>query len=126
MRNAAQIHLARNSGGNATVAANVRAELGRAGLKQGALAEVLGLSEMAISRRLADATEFTAGEIVLIAEFFDVGPGDLFYTRRGGNSEHLDGFNARRTLEREADDGTPVTVGYQSRDAEIIPFPTAA
>ena len=86
MRNAAQIHLARSNGGNAIVAANVRAELGRAGLKQGALADVLGLSEMAVSRRLGDTTEFTAGEIVLLAEFFAVSPGDLFFTRTSGTT----------------------------------------
>lgn len=81
MRSIAQIHSARTSGGNALVAANVRAALGYAGLKQGALADVLGLSGMAVSRRLSDQTEFTASEIVLLANFFGMEPGDLFASR---------------------------------------------
>ncbi len=81
MRNIAQIHNSRATGANAIVAANVRAELGYADLKQNSLADVLGLSQMAISRRLSDNTEFTAGEIALLADFFGIEPGDLFAER---------------------------------------------
>ncbi|NLA65608.1 MAG: hypothetical protein GX862_06720 [Leucobacter sp.] len=78
MRNAVQIHKSRETGASNIVAANVRAQLAYAGLPQGALAEILGLSKMAGSRRLNNETEFTAGEIALVADYFDIEPGDLF------------------------------------------------
>lgn len=81
MRNPIQIYSSRETGGNKTVAANVRAQLAYANLAQGELANVLGLSKMAVSRRLNDDTEFTAGEIVLVADFFEIEPGELFVER---------------------------------------------
>ena len=45
------------------------------------MADVLGLSKMAVSRRLNDDTEFTADEIVLIANYFEIEPGELFIER---------------------------------------------
>lgn len=83
MRSAVQIHKSRSTGGNAIVAANVRAQIAYADMNQGQLAEILGLSKMAASRRLNDETEFSAGEILLVADYFGIEPGDLFI-RRGG------------------------------------------
>ncbi|MGW9021296.1 helix-turn-helix domain-containing protein [Leucobacter chromiiresistens] len=83
MRSIAQINTSRSNGGNRLVAANIRAELAYAEMTQGALAEALGLSAMAVSRRLKDQTEFTAGEIVTAAELFGIAPGDLFASRSG-------------------------------------------
>lgn len=81
MRSTVQILKSRATGGNRIVGANVRAQLAYADLPQGALADMLGLSKMAVSRRLSDDTEFTAGEIVLIADFFGIEPGELFVER---------------------------------------------
>ena len=75
---------ARISGnGNQIVAANIRSELGYLGLSQGKLAEVLQLSEMAVTRRLSDkyASEFSASEILDVANFFGISVGELFKTR---------------------------------------------
>ena len=72
------------SNGNTLVAANIRAELAYAGTSQTALAHTLGLSDMALSRRLSDryAAEFSATEIMVAANFFGVDPGALFTNRR--------------------------------------------
>lgn len=69
--------------GNHIVASNVRAEIGYADISQGDLAASLGLSDMALTRRLSDkyAAEFSASEIARIAELFGVEPGELFKVR---------------------------------------------
>ena len=69
--------------GNSVVAANIRAELGYADIGQGDLAQMLGLSDMAMTRRLSDkyAAEFSASEIAKIASVFGVDPGELFKAR---------------------------------------------
>lgn len=54
MNNLAHIHTALQNTANATVAANVRAELGFAGLGQTDLAAALGQNDMWLSRRLMD------------------------------------------------------------------------
>ena len=69
--------------GNRTVAANVRAEIAYAGINQGELAAILGLSEMAMTRRLKDSynAEFSASEIARMADVFGIEPGELFRVR---------------------------------------------
>lgn len=47
---------------------NVRAELVRQGLGQDALAEMLGISQPQISKRLAGSIGFEAAELVWVAE----------------------------------------------------------
>ena len=83
MSNLAHISQRPSNEGNVTVAANVRAELGYSGLSQGDLARALSVSDMAMTRRLNDkyAAEFCASEIVTIAEFFGIEPGELFKRR---------------------------------------------
>jgi transcriptional regulator with XRE-family HTH domain len=63
---------------NEIVAANIRGELGYRNLTQGRLAHHLGLSEMSLSRRMKSQADFTTTEIVAIAAFFKMAPGDLF------------------------------------------------
>jgi transcriptional regulator with XRE-family HTH domain len=46
----------------------VRAELARHGVSQTDIAEVLGVSQAAVSRRLSGRVEFTLDELRLIAE----------------------------------------------------------
>lgn len=87
------------------------------------MADVLGLSKMAVSRRLNDDTEFTAGEIVLIANYFEIEPGELFIER-----------NTRKTKKTPTPKGegqnvgparfelTTSTVEERQFDAEIIPL----
>lgn len=83
MSNALKDHRTPPVNGNTIVAANVRAELGYAGMSQGQLAADLGLSEMALSRRLSQnyAAEFSASEIQRIADLFGISAGDLFTVR---------------------------------------------
>jgi transcriptional regulator with XRE-family HTH domain len=55
----------------ATVAANVRAELARHNKQRQSVADLLGLSRMAIHRRLTGETPFRVDELSKIAE--DIG-----------------------------------------------------
>lgn len=67
---------------NRVVAANVRAEMAGAGMRQSALAHELRVSEMWLSRRLSGKTGFDANDIKLFADYFGVEPGTLFTERR--------------------------------------------
>jgi transcriptional regulator with XRE-family HTH domain len=68
--------------GNEVVVKNVRAEMSYAGIKnQTELAKSLGVSQMWVSRRLSGGTPITADEIVMLADFFGVEPGQLFVRR---------------------------------------------
>lgn len=52
---------------SASPADNLRAELARQQRRQGELAEVWGLSEMAVSRRLSGAVEITVSQLISAA-----------------------------------------------------------
>lgn len=54
------------------IGSNVRAEIARLGLGQDRLAEVLGISQPQISKRLAGAIGFEAAELVRIAAELDI------------------------------------------------------
>ena len=56
------------------VAAAVRAEMARRKATQAQLAEILGVHQMSVSRRLNGRTPFTAAEILQVAEFLGVDP----------------------------------------------------
>ncbi len=86
MTNLAHLTTSRPHGGNATVAANIRAELAYSETSQASLASALGMSEMALSRRLNSKNEFTATEIAGVATFLGIEPGDLFVVRRRPNA----------------------------------------
>lgn len=58
----------------------VRVVMARKGLTQQDLANALGVSQAAISRRLKGAVSFTADELHQIAERFDVSPAELIGT----------------------------------------------
>ena len=82
MSNVVELHPTGPSG-NSVVAANIRAAIAYADINQATLARALGLSEMALSRRLSDnyRPEFNASEITVAADFFGLEPGDLFRAR---------------------------------------------
>lgn len=61
-----------------TVAANVRAEMSRAGLTQGQLARELGLTPMFVSRRLSGDVAMTPNDIELFAGHFGIDVAELF------------------------------------------------
>ena len=54
------------------VAANVRAEMGRAGVSQAELASVLGLSQAAVSKRLRGSTRWRVDELAATASHLGV------------------------------------------------------
>ncbi len=54
------------------VARNVRAELARRGLSQATIANSLGLSQAAVSRRLLGTTSFSIAELERVAEVLPV------------------------------------------------------
>lgn len=54
------------------LAANIRAELARADKTQADLAAVLGLSQAAVSRRLAGRTPMDIPELEVVADWLDV------------------------------------------------------
>lgn len=78
------------------VAANVRAEMGRAGLNQAQLATALGMSEMWMTRRLKKGVAFTADDIAMFASFFGVSVADLFDTKKAPTPKG-EGRSAPRT-----------------------------
>jgi transcriptional regulator with XRE-family HTH domain len=59
------------------VAARIRGLAGEQGLKQRDLAKALGLGESQISGRLRGRIAFTINEIYILAELFDIEPGEL-------------------------------------------------
>ena len=63
------------------VAEEVRALMGRHHVTQMQLAEVLGVAQPAISKRLRGLTAFDANEIGVLAEFFNVSPAELLGER---------------------------------------------
>jgi transcriptional regulator with XRE-family HTH domain len=63
---------------NASFADEVRILLARRKVKQRQLADALGLSQPAVSRRISGEREFSASEISATAEFFGVSVGELF------------------------------------------------
>ena len=60
-----------------TTAATVRAEMARRRVPQIKLAQHLGLSQTAISRRMSGETDFTVTELQAVAALLDVPAGDL-------------------------------------------------
>lgn len=70
--------LPRRQSATELVAAEVRALMGRHSVTQMQLREVLGVSQTGISKRLRGLTPFDANEIGLLADYFQVTPGELF------------------------------------------------
>lgn len=60
-----------------TTAANVRAEMARKQVRQVRLAERLGISQAAVSRRLNGTKDFTVGELHTVADLLGVPVADL-------------------------------------------------
>ena len=60
---------------------NVRTELAHRGLTQLDLAKVLGASQQVVSNRLTGAAAFTVAELLVIADWLEIPPGDLFEPR---------------------------------------------
>ncbi|MBX3435929.1 MAG: hypothetical protein KF861_00340 [Planctomycetaceae bacterium] len=81
MNNLAHIHTAMQNDANTIVAANIRAELGLAGLAQTDLASALGQNDMWLSRRMKGSPDFSVVEVQAVADYFAVEPGDLFKKR---------------------------------------------
>lgn len=63
---------------NADVAAKVRGVLAEKQIRQGEVAQTLNLSRMAVSRRLAGETPFTAEELIKIGDAAHV-PVSVFF-----------------------------------------------
>lgn len=61
----------------AALAAEVRASMGRAGLRQADLAKTAGLSRPSLSRKLAGRQTFTAEELLRVADVLGVKASDL-------------------------------------------------
>jgi transcriptional regulator with XRE-family HTH domain len=84
--NSAQLQSTHRVNANAIVAANVRAEIGRANISQSDLASALGENDMWLSRRLNSRPAFSTDEVQAIADYFNIKPGELFIEhRRPGN-----------------------------------------
>jgi transcriptional regulator with XRE-family HTH domain len=120
------------NGANVIVAANIRAELARRNRSQGQLAAHLGMSEMKLSRRMLSHPEFTSSEIVAVAEYFGLTPGELFIDYQdgakraigGGRTLYGVGTNIHRTLTSVGMGGLePPTSSVESRQlADVLPF----
>lgn len=62
---------------NLKISGEVRAWMARRGLKQVWLADVLGVGQSAVSKRLRGQLPFTAPELLLIASALDISLGEL-------------------------------------------------
>lgn len=62
---------------DARLAANVRAEMARRRVPQQTVAQRLGVSQSAVSRRVAGHTPFTVAELVQVADLLDLTLSDL-------------------------------------------------
>lgn len=63
---------------NQAIAVLVAAQMASHGTTGAALADILGIGEQAVMRRLTAATPFTTTELVKVAHYFSVPVGDLF------------------------------------------------
>lgn len=107
--------------GNAIVAANVRAEMGRAELTQEELAKLLGQSKMWMNRRYKEAVEYSASEILRLADVFGMEPGELFTVSK--RNARLGGGSRRRALYLVGEEAEAANFTVESRHlAEIIPI----
>lgn len=61
-----------------TVAVNVRAEMARRNHTQATLAQLIGMRQQSLSRRLSGQTEFTIDELARVAAALECGIADLF------------------------------------------------
>ena len=61
-----------------SIASEIRAELGRKRIPQADLANVLGVSQAGISRRLSGDTPFDVNEVAAVADFLGVPVALLF------------------------------------------------
>jgi transcriptional regulator with XRE-family HTH domain len=75
----------------AYVAANVRAEAARLGLRQADLAGSLGVSQETLSRRLTGRVPFDVDELVDVAAALGVDPRELLTRRTSPLAETLPG-----------------------------------
>lgn len=66
-----------------TVGANIRAEVARRGLTQAALAEVIGVSQSQLSKRLRGVIPFDVNEVAAIANALDVPITELVTAKAG-------------------------------------------
>jgi transcriptional regulator with XRE-family HTH domain len=66
-----------------TIAANIRAEIARAGMTDAEFAEQFGMSPMGVSRRLSNITPFTTSEVAHAAQFFGVTIESLYTAHQG-------------------------------------------
>lgn len=62
----------------ATIAANIRAEIARRGMKDGEFAVAFRMTPMSMSRRLSGNTPFTTSEVKRAADYFGVPVASLF------------------------------------------------
>lgn len=62
---------------SATVGATVRAELARRRIKQRQVAEVLGIAQTQVSRRLDGTVAFNVDELAAVAKFLDMSVAEL-------------------------------------------------
>lgn len=60
------------------VAANARAEVARRQIRQGRIAEHLGLNQQQVSRRLTGEVEFSVSELQKLAELLEVPVATLY------------------------------------------------
>jgi hypothetical protein len=60
-----------------TTSARIAAVLGARRLPAGCLAEPLGLSQQAVSRRMREQTDWTVTELVVVARFLGVDAAEL-------------------------------------------------
>lgn len=60
------------------IAANVRAEIGRADLTQKAVSKIIGLSTAAVSERLKAKVDFKPEELKILADYLGIDP-VIFY-----------------------------------------------
>ena len=100
---------------NSRVAMEIRAMMGRYGITQTQLADVLGVNQGQTSKRLRSVIPFTLPEIEAIAAFFKISPSQLLGYAESPQPEGPDGgqvveLRQRRTREAPPTGLEPVTL----------------
>jgi transcriptional regulator with XRE-family HTH domain len=114
------------------VAANIRAEIGRAGLTKLEVARRLGLSSGGFSLKLSGARPITLGEIEAIADMFGLDPAELLVRRtprRGPEMANAPVAYATGASARPKGLEPPTFWSGVQRDehlAEIVPLPVVS
>lgn len=109
------------------IAAEVRAQMGRLDVTQTQLADALGVSQVAISRRLRGAVPFDVVELSAVADLLGCSVHDLIPAKTDDGPDPVSEVKARRSLPRLDSNQEPSVLTFpQVRRLRAVELQSAA